>query len=99
MAANPGGRLLPGGFAEVTLELQRFDAALMVPTQALIPELNGQKVFLVKEGKAVSVPITIGVRTDTRVQVVKGINPGDTVITTGILQLAPGLPVQLTSVE
>jgi membrane fusion protein, multidrug efflux system len=99
MAANPGGHLVPGGFAEVTLELERFEAALLVPTQALIPELNGQKVFLAKNGKAVSAPITIGVRTDTRVQVLTGINPGDTVITTGILQLAPGLPVQLTSVE
>lgn len=99
MAANPGGRLLPGGFAEVTLELEHFDAALLVPTQALIPELNGQKVFVAKGGKAVAAPVTIGVRTDARVQVLTGIQPGDTVITTGILQLAPGLPVQLTSVE
>lgn len=99
MAANPGGRLLPGGFAEVTLELQRFEDALLVPSQALIPELGGQKVFLVKEGMAVAVPVAIGVRTDTRVQILKGVQAGDTVITTGILQLAPGLPVQLTSVE
>ena len=51
IAPNAGGRLLPGGFAEVTLELERFDAALLVPTQALIPELNGQKVFLAKRRK------------------------------------------------
>jgi membrane fusion protein, multidrug efflux system len=99
IAPNSGGHLLPGGFAEVTLELQRFDAALLVPTQALIPELNGQKVFIVKDGKAVASPVTIGVRTDVRVQVLSGVQPGDTVITTGILQLAPGLPVQFTSVE
>ena len=99
MAANPGGRLLPGGFAEVTLELQRFEEALLVPSQALIPELGGQKIFVVKEGKAVAVPVAIGVRTDTRVQILKGVQAGDTVITTGILQLATGLPVQLTSVE
>jgi membrane fusion protein (multidrug efflux system) len=99
MASNAGGRLLPGGFAEVTLELERFDAALLVPTQALIPELNGQKLFLAKSGKATSVAVRIGVRTDTRVQILDGVQPGDTVITTGMLQLAPGLPVQLTSVE
>lgn len=99
VAPNPGARLLPGGFAEVTLELERFTSALLVPTQALIPELNGHKLFIARSGNAEAVQVRIGIRTDTRVQVVDGVQPGDTVITTGILQLAPGLPVQLTSVE
>jgi len=99
IAKNVGGRLLPGGFAEVVLELERFDAALMVPSQAIVPELGGQKVFLQRGGKAEQVTVRTGVRTETRIQILSGVQAGDTVITTGLLQLAPGLPVQLTSVE
>jgi membrane fusion protein (multidrug efflux system) len=99
IARNVGGRLLPGGFAEVVLELERFDAALMVPSQAIVPELGGQKVFIQRGGVAEQSQVRIGVRTETRVQILSGVAAGDTVITTGMLQLAPGLPVQLTSVE
>lgn len=99
IARNVGGRLLPGGFAEVVLELERFEAALMVPSQAIVPELGGQKVFIQRSGKAEQAQVRIGVRTETRVQILSGVTAGDTVITTGMLQLAPGLPVQLTSVE
>jgi membrane fusion protein (multidrug efflux system) len=99
LARNVGGRLLPGGFAEVILELEHFEAALMVPSQAIVPELGGQKVFIQRSGKAEQAQVRIGVRTETRVQILSGLQAGDTVITTGLLQLAPGLPVQLTSVE
>ena len=55
ISRNVGGRLLPGGFAEVVLELERFEAALMVPSQAIVPELGGQKVFIQRGGVAVGV--------------------------------------------
>jgi membrane fusion protein (multidrug efflux system) len=99
LSRNVGGRLLPGGFAEVVLELEHFDAALLVPSQAIVPELGGQKVFILRSGKAEQAQVRIGVRTETRVQILSGVSAGDTVITTGLLQIAPGLPVQLTSVE
>jgi membrane fusion protein (multidrug efflux system) len=99
LSRNVGGRLLPGGFAEVILELEHFDSALMVPSQAIVPELGGQKVFIQRNGKAEQAQVQIGVRTETHVQILSGLQTGDTVITTGLLQLAPGLPVQLTSVE
>ncbi len=98
LSRNVGGRLLPGGFAEVILELERFDQALLVPSQAIIPELGGQKVFIQRDGKAEQAQVRIGVRTDTHVQILSGVQAGDTVITTGLLQLAPGLPVHITSV-
>jgi membrane fusion protein (multidrug efflux system) len=59
----------------------------MIPTPAVIPTLKGQKVMVCKNGVAVDVMVTIGVRTDEQIQIVEGINAGDTVVTTGLLSI------------
>lgn len=92
---NPGSRLLPGSFAQIELVLDEQENAIMIPTQALIPELNGQKVFLYKAGKAESAAVETGLRTERSIQITKGIQAGDTLITSGILQLRLGLSVQI----
>lgn len=98
-APNPGGQLLPGTFAKVEVILQSFDEALMIPTQAVIPELGGKKVFLAREGAAHAVPVETGIRREKTVQVVDGIAAGDTVITTGILQLREGAPIRISRLD
>jgi len=95
MCPNPDRGILPGSFAEVELILQEFREALMIPTEALVPELLGQKVFLYRDGLAEPASVEIGLRTETSLQVTSGLSPGDTVITSGILQLAEGMPVQI----
>ena len=57
------------------------------------------KVFLYKSGKAQPVEIIKGLRTESRVQVVKGLEIGDTVITSGTMQLRMGQRVTLDSVN
>lgn len=94
---NPQGRIIPGSFAEVELVLGETADALLVPTEALIPELGGQKIYIVKEGKAVPQMVETGLRTDREVQITKGLSINDTVITSGTLQVRPGMPVQITS--
>ena len=82
---------------EVELSLGcEIEDALMVPTQAVIPVLRGQTVLIRRNGVVASVPVKIGTRTATHVQVVSGLSPGDTVLTTGIMQLRPGMPVTVT---
>jgi membrane fusion protein (multidrug efflux system) len=93
---NSDGKVLPGSFAEVELVLHEIENALMVPTQAIVPELKGQKVFLCKNGKAISQPVETGIRTDIRVQLTNGVSANDTIITSGILQLKAGMPVNIT---
>jgi membrane fusion protein (multidrug efflux system) len=68
----------------------------MVPTQAVIPVFKGQTLLLRRNGVVLSVPVRTGIRTATSVQITDGISAGDTVITTGILQLRPGVPVRVT---
>ncbi len=96
---NPGERLLPGSFANIEVILRRIDRALMVPTEALIPELKGHRVFVCRNGQAVSCPVEIGLRTDTHVQILRGLAESDTLITTGILQLRDGIPVVISRID
>ena len=57
------------------------------------------KIFLYKSGKAQPTEITTGIRTEAEVQVLQGLNVGDTIITSGTLQLRTGLPVTLDNIN
>jgi membrane fusion protein (multidrug efflux system) len=92
---NKGGKLFPGAFVDIELRLKQISNALMIPTQAVIPVLKGQTVLIRKSGIVKSVPVSTGIRTPTTVQVLNGLTDGDTVITTGIMQLRPGMPVNV----
>jgi len=77
----------PGSFVKVYANLGQIKNALMVPTQCVIPTLKGQKVFMVKNGTAVEVMVSIGVRTDEKIQVIEGVNIGDTIVASGLLSV------------
>ncbi len=91
---NPEGALLPGSFANVEVILEEKEA-LLIPAEALIPELKGHRVFVARGGKAVSQEVEIGIRTEERVEVTQGLAAGDTLITSAILQLRPGMAVRM----
>jgi membrane fusion protein (multidrug efflux system) len=61
---------------------------LIVPAEALIPDIQGQKVLLMKGGKVVSARVQLGIRSANSVQLTSGVQPGDSVIVTGLLALA-----------
>ena len=92
---NKDEELKPGRFTQITLLLSQIDNAVAIPTEALIPEMEGEMVYLFKNGKASSVKVNTGLRTESLIQIVNGIKFGDTLITTGILQLRESLPVVL----
>jgi membrane fusion protein, multidrug efflux system len=95
---NPDERIKPGRFVSIQLNLSEVDDALAIPTEALIPEMDGDKVFIYRAGKAESVLVESGLRTEEMIQISNGLNVGDTLITTGILQLRHGLPVKLDTI-
>jgi membrane fusion protein (multidrug efflux system) len=96
LADNSKGALLPGQFVELELILGSSDTALLIPTEAVVPEQSGKKVFVLENGKVKEVVIETGIRTNTNLEVLSGLQPNDTVLTTGILQLRAGMPVQIT---
>jgi membrane fusion protein, multidrug efflux system len=80
----------PGSFVHVHVNLGQIRDAMMVPSQAVIPVLKGQNVFVSRNNLAVEVPVHIGVRTDETIQVTDGLKAGDTVITTGLMSVRKG---------
>jgi len=96
VCANPEGKLTPGAFAGIEVSLADIDSALMIPSQAIIPELKGYKLFVNTNGKASPRKVDLGIRNDSTVQIISGLNDGDTILTNGIMQLRPDMPVSVT---
>lgn len=91
--ANPKRILVPGTFARISVELELIPDAIKVPSEALVGDIAGNKVFIVRGGKATSVPIFAGIRTEKDVQILEGLQPGDSLIVSGLLQINDGTPV------
>ncbi|MFZ6051199.1 efflux RND transporter periplasmic adaptor subunit [Halocola ammonii] len=92
-ADNKKRELIPGSYADITFTLDSLDEAIMVPTEAIIPELNNQLVYTFKNGKAEKVQVRTGVRHPKRIQVTEGLQQGDSVVVTGLLQIKPGMAI------
>lgn len=95
-AANPYGELLPGTFAKINLPLSSIKDAILIPTEAIVPVQNGKQVFIANNGKAKDIMVETSTRTEKDVLITSGLNPGDTVITTGVMALKPGTPVKVS---
>jgi membrane fusion protein (multidrug efflux system) len=91
--------LKPGAFANVDVDLGENKNALMVPTQAIIPQERFKKVIVAKSGKATFVTVKTGVRQASNVEVVDGISAGDTIVMTGLLFLKPGSDLKFSKVS
>lgn len=91
--------ILPGTYAEVLITTNFIENALLVPTQAIVPEINDQTIFIYKNGKAQRKTVQLGNRTADKVHITGGISDGDTIITTGLLRVKEGMNVQLQSLN
>jgi membrane fusion protein (multidrug efflux system) len=87
-------KLLPGAFAELRITLDEDPKAILIPAIALVPGLKQQTVYLHKNGVAEERKVQIGLRTSESVQILEGVAPGDELITSGILQLRPGMKIR-----
>lgn len=96
---NERGELIPGSYLGITLALNDVKNAITIPTQALALDISGERVFLYKNGSAVPQKVESGIRTEDYVQIVSGIAPGDTIITTGVMQLRPRAKVRIMNAE
>jgi membrane fusion protein (multidrug efflux system) len=90
---NQDGKLLPGAFANVALTLSTTDDAILIPSEAVIPGLTEKNVFLMADGKAIRRAVETGTRTESRIHILAGLQPGDVVITSGLQQLRDGQAV------
>jgi len=96
---NGDASLIPGVFAKVKIVLGQNENAIMIPTIVVQPLGRKKLVYLYKGGKSIPSDITTGIRDSSSVQVLTGLNVGDTVITTGLLFLRPGADIKLKKVQ
>lgn len=99
LAENKEGDLIPGAFAEMTVRLNKIENGLLVPAIAVTQDITGQKVFVIRDGKAVSRSVETGIQKDELVQITRGVEAGDTVITTALLSMREGMAVKASQIE
>ena len=92
---NKTGELMPGMFAKGNLIVDGNTEYIAVPTEAVVPEMDGKRMWVMKNGKATSVPVVTESRSEKFVEVISGIQPGDTVLTGGLMQLRDGMSVKV----
>ena len=92
-------KLLAGQSARMQLSLHSSSDALMVSSQALIPSSQGYSVYTVRNKQVQLTAVEIGQRGPYSVEVLHGLNKGDTVVTSNLLRLMPGAAVQFASLR
>ncbi|HXR84606.1 MAG TPA: efflux RND transporter periplasmic adaptor subunit [Hanamia sp.] len=96
---NVDKNITAGSFAKVSFDMGDNDKAVMIPTQAIIPEARDKKVIVYNGGLADFKTVTTGTRDSARVEILSGLSIGDTVITTGLLSIKPGSKIDLSSLN
>ena len=84
---NREGVLRPNMSTKVILNPEHSSVSLLVPSEAVIPDVGGRSVWLVRNNRAAQVSVKTGTRTVDMVEILEGVAVGDTVITSGLLQI------------
>ncbi|MDR0364234.1 MAG: efflux RND transporter periplasmic adaptor subunit [Bacteroidales bacterium] len=90
---NTNGKMQPGRSAFIEIRMQEIKDAVTVPSEAVIAEMGRSIAYLYKNGKAWQVELERGLRTESHLQVLRGIKPCDTLLVTGVMQLRDGMDV------
>jgi len=92
---NADGKIKPGQSASIRIKLDQIDNAIVIPSIATVKEMGRDITYVYESGKAKEVEIVTGMRTASSVEVVSGLEAGDTLLTTGVMQLRTGMPVRI----
>jgi membrane fusion protein (multidrug efflux system) len=99
LVPNEGGKLLPGAFAHDIVPFGSKKESILIPSQCIIPTTRDKKVALLRDGKVTLQTVQTGDRTSDRVQIIQGLDAGDTILTTALMQVKEGMEVKLTEVQ
>lgn len=93
--ANPDGRIKPGGFARGRIAVRADDRALFVPANAVVNFAGVERLYSVRDGKAVDHRVVTGARDGDWVEIVSGLDEPADVVVEGHARLAPGVEVSV----
>jgi multidrug efflux system membrane fusion protein len=89
--------LRPGTFAEITVPVSGGKTTPVIPQTAIRPSERGFLAFVVENETAVQRILTLGMRTaDGQVEVLSGLEPGESLVVRGGEALRDGAPVRLS---
>jgi len=94
---NTGESLWPGQFVDVTVKLAEEKASAVIPATAVMEGQRGAQVFVVKGDTAELREVAVGRSFGGQTVIKDGLQPGELVITTGQLRVAPGGKVAVKS--
>lgn len=93
---NPGSRLTPGMFADVSFQLERREQVLTIPINAVMNAGGNRSVLVVSSaGKLEERSIKTGLESSSRFEVIEGLKPDDQVVVSNRSQLRPGQTVEV----
>ena len=92
---NTEGLLKPGFFARVTIQTDRTDKALVIPTESLVSVSGVEKVFVVENGKIAERVVRSGSRLNSKVEIVEGVKEGELVAKSNLANLQQGREVSV----
>ena len=98
-AVLKGAAANPGAFVKVYIDAGKGKYSIKVPTNCIIPDDKNNQVILVKNGFANFVNVQTGIREANTVEVISGINDGDSVVVTGVLFARPKSKLNVRSVK
>lgn len=98
-AVVQNGVVNPGSFVKIFIDAGARNNTIMVPSSSIIPDAKSKKVIVAKNGKGIMTTIETGLRTPGGVEVLSGLNPGDSVVVTGVLYVRPTSKLKVRSVK
>lgn len=98
-AVLENGVVNPGSFVKVLIDAGSRQNTILVPSSAIIPDAKSKKVIVASNGKGVMTTIETGLRTPGGVEVLNGLNPGDSVVVTGVLYVRPTSQLKVRKVK
>jgi membrane fusion protein (multidrug efflux system) len=93
ICANPNQQILPGAFAKVSVIASTNANAFMIPTQAVVPILKGQKVYLAQGDSVIECKVKTGVRNEKTIEITEGLKAGDEIVVEGVMYLRQGAKI------
>jgi membrane fusion protein, multidrug efflux system len=90
---NSGNVLRPGMVGKAKILRKKYDKVVVIPSNAVLRLQSGTTVVIVKDGKALQVPVVLGPVLGDNVVIESGIKEGDMLITVGAFQVSTGTKV------
>ena len=98
-AIEPPAVVRPGGFVAVDITRETHEDALLLPKEAVLRELKKAHVFIARDDVAEKRAVTLGLEEDDRIEILTGLDPGESIVIAGQGGLEDGSSIKVLPQE